>query len=59
MADSVDITKQDILISRMWLPWCKERLAHLEKRGVRTEMGRYYVSMLREAIAVAEKRLAS
>ena len=59
MPDGVDITKQDILINRLWLPWCKERLALLEKRGVRTEMGRAYVAMLHEAIVVAEKRLGN
>lgn len=50
--------KTDILINRQWLPWCKERLAHLEERGVKTEMGRCYVDNLRHAIDVAERRLA-
>ena len=53
------LTGYPILISRPWLPWCKERLAQIEARGVRTDMGRCYVAMLRDAIRVAERRLAA
>ena len=48
----------DVLISKQWLPWCRDRLAQLEERGVQTEVGRCYVKHLRHAIDVAERRIA-